>query len=113
MRRHGPSMDNPWRSDWASLMETIRTWDWRAAPVQAGPPPADETASTVSALTATAPAEHREQPSVVQGERSVVSEQPGVVLSNPPWLLTNLSWFVTNPPWFLSNPPWFVRTRSH
>jgi len=76
---NGQSMDE--RLD--ALMETIRTWDWRAAPVEAGPPPANRTASTVSALTATAPAEHREQPAVVHGEPAVVSEQPGVVLEQP------------------------------
>ena len=40
----GPSVDE--RLD--ALMETIRTWDWRAASVEAGPPPADAATSTVS-----------------------------------------------------------------
>jgi len=43
-----------------ALMETIRTWDWRAAPVEAGPPPADETTLTAPGLATTASAQVRE-----------------------------------------------------
>jgi hypothetical protein len=43
-----------------ALMETIRTWDWRAAAVDAGPRPADEAVSTVSGAATTAIAEVRE-----------------------------------------------------
>ena len=44
----------------AAIMETIRTWDWRASSVEAGPPPADATTVTVSGLGKTATAEVRE-----------------------------------------------------
>ncbi len=40
-----------------ALMETIRTWDWRAAPVEAGATRTDEGALTVSGLATTATAE--------------------------------------------------------
>ncbi len=37
-----------------ALMETIRTWDWRAASVEAGSPPADQAALTIPGLAMSA-----------------------------------------------------------
>ena len=37
-----------------ALMETIRTWDWRAAAVESGPPRVDEEMSAASVIAATA-----------------------------------------------------------
>lgn len=39
----------------AALRETIRSWDWRAAPVEAGALPASGTVTTVAALKTSAP----------------------------------------------------------
>ena len=51
-----------------ALMETIRTWDWRADPGGAGLPPADEATRAAGVLAATATTEAREdmEPSPVQ-----------------------------------------------
>ncbi len=43
-----------------ALMETIRTWDWRADRGGAGPPPADETTRAAAVLAATTTTEARE-----------------------------------------------------
>jgi hypothetical protein len=44
----------------AEIMETIRTWDWRADSVEAGPSPSDATTVTVSGLGRTETADVRE-----------------------------------------------------
>ena len=77
-----------------ALMETIRTWDWRAAAVEAGPRPADEAVSTVSGAATTAIAEVREdlepfayRSSPVQSAadtQTVVPEAPPRPVTDPP-----------------------------
>jgi len=73
-----------------ALMETIRTWDWRAPTVEAGPPPTDETTLTVSHLATTATAEAREdlKPRTFGSSTVQVADTPSVVLESTPQLDT-------------------------
>ena len=75
-------------------METIRTWDWRAASVEARPPAADEKTLTASVLATTAAAEVRQElesrtngPSPVQG----ASDTQSLVLEPIPRPVTDPS----------------------
>ena len=61
----------------AALMETIRTWDWRASSVGAGLRPTDESASSVSAAATTAIAEVRADSEPVTNVASPISERLG------------------------------------
>ncbi len=54
--RRTPSVDERLEA----LMETVRTWDWRAGSLEAGPPRADQATLPVSDLAMTATAEGRE-----------------------------------------------------
>jgi hypothetical protein len=65
-----------------AMLRTIRTWDWRSAVVEAGPPPVDVVATTVPPPTATTSAEtHEDSESVVRDHspfQDVVDTQPVV-----------------------------------
>ena len=66
-----------------ALMETIRTWDWRAASVKVGTPPADPTASMVPPPTTARSPEVREDPEPLTLEpppgKATADTQPVVV----------------------------------
>ncbi len=70
-----------------ALMETIRTWDWRAASVKVGTPPADPTASMVPPPTTARSPEVREDPEPLTLEpppgKATADTQPVVVEPMP------------------------------
>lgn len=69
---NGSSIDD--RLD--ALLQMIRTWNWRAAPVATRPPPAEVAASTASPLTTPAFAQVREDSATLTGGAASVRPEP-------------------------------------
>ena len=76
-RVHLPSTHSQLDERLEALMETIRTWDWRASSVGAGLRPTDESASSVSAAATTAIAEVRADSEPVTNVASPIRERLG------------------------------------